>query len=122
MGGTDILVQIVNMIVIRGESAMCRSIKRLRKPEGVPSELELHEAALQFIRKVSGYRVPAKANEEAFNRAVAEIAATTERLMKELPAARIPKTTADPLCAPAPVTRRNQRPVRRAAISPASTS
>jgi hypothetical protein len=63
---------------------MCRSIKKLRKPEGGPSEVELHEAALQFVRKVSGYRVPSKANEAAFNQAVDEIAATTERLMAEL--------------------------------------
>ena len=101
---------------------MCRSIKKLRKPEGGPSEVELHEAALQFVRKVSGYRVPSKANEAAFNQAVAEVAETTARLLRELPPALIPKSAPDPLCETVPTPRRNQRPVRRAAISPESTS
>ena len=65
---------------------MCRSIKKLRRPEGLPTDVELHEAALQFVRKVSGYRVPSKANEAAFNRAVDGVAAATRRLMTELKA------------------------------------
>ena len=65
---------------------MCRSIKKLRRPEGLPTDVELHEAALQFVRKVSGYRVPSKANEAAFNRAVDGVAVATRRLMTELSA------------------------------------
>ena len=69
---------------------MCRSIKKLRRPEGLPTDAELHEAALQFVRKVSGYRVPSKANEAAFNRAVDGVVVATRRLMTELnvPASR----------------------------------
>jgi hypothetical protein len=61
---------------------MCRSIKVLRKPEGPPTELELHEAALQYVRKVSGYRVPSKKNAEAFDEAVREVTETSRRLLE----------------------------------------
>jgi len=60
---------------------MCRSIKQLRRPERDVSEAEIEAAARQFVRKVSGYRVPGRANAPAFEAAVAEIAATTRRLM-----------------------------------------
>ena len=63
---------------------MCRSIKQLRRPEQPPTDEELRAAALQFVRKVSGYRAPSKANEESFNRAVAEIAAATRVLFDDL--------------------------------------
>jgi hypothetical protein len=63
---------------------MCRSIKQLRRPEQPPTDEELRAAALQFVRKVSGYRAPSKANEEAFNRAVAEVAAATRALLDNL--------------------------------------
>ena len=63
---------------------MCRSIKQLRRPEQPPTDEELRAAALQFVRKVSGYRAPSKANEEAFNRAVAEVAAATRVLLDNL--------------------------------------
>ncbi len=63
---------------------MCRSIKQLRRPEQPPTDEELRAAALQFVRKVSGYRAPSKANEEAFNQAVAEIAAATRVLLDNL--------------------------------------
>lgn len=65
---------------------MCRSIKKLRRPEQPPTEEELREAALQFVRKVSGYRVPSRVNEAAFNKAVAEIAAATQVLFDSLAA------------------------------------
>ena len=70
---------------------MCRSIKTLRRPEGPPSDEELHAAALQFVRKVSGYRAPSRANQEAFDRAVAEVAASTRVLLDNLVATRLPK-------------------------------
>ena len=63
---------------------MCRSIKVLRRPEGPPSDEELEAAALQFVRKISGYRKPSQANEEVFNRAVAEIASASRRLFDGL--------------------------------------
>jgi hypothetical protein len=61
---------------------MCRSIKVLRSPDGPPTELELHEAALQYVRKVSGYRVPSKKNAEAFDEAVREVTETSRRLLE----------------------------------------
>jgi hypothetical protein len=67
---------------------MCRSIKVLRKPEGPPTELELHEAALQYVRKVSGYRVPSKKNAEAFDEAVREVTETSRRLLEAVATAR----------------------------------
>jgi len=65
---------------------MCRSIKKLRQPEGLPTDEELEAAALQFVRKVSGYRAPSRRNEAAFNQAVAEVAAATRRLLGALTA------------------------------------
>ncbi|MXX26771.1 MAG: DUF2277 domain-containing protein [Caldilineaceae bacterium SB0668_bin_21] len=63
---------------------MCRNIRKLRQPERPPTEQELEEAALQFVRKVSGYRKPSRANERAFNNAVSEIALATRRLFDNL--------------------------------------
>ncbi len=64
---------------------MCRSIKTLRPPyaETVTDD-DLHAAALQYVRKVSGFRAPAARNAEAFNQAVEEIAASTARLLAAL--------------------------------------
>lgn len=63
---------------------MCRNIKQLRYPERPPTDEELELAALQFVRKVTGYRKPSRANEEAFNTAIAEISAATQRLFDRL--------------------------------------
>lgn len=60
---------------------MCRSIKTLRAQAEVTDE-EVTAAALQFVRKVSGYRQPSKANQAAFESAVAEVAASTTRLLE----------------------------------------
>jgi hypothetical protein len=65
-------------------SGMCRSIKVLRNPEEPVSEEEIRAAALQFVRKVSGYRQPSRANQEAFDRAVDEVASTVDRLLADL--------------------------------------
>ena len=62
-------------------SAMCRSIKTLRRPDEVATEEEVRAAALQFVRKVSGYREPSRKNEEAFNAAVDEVASASRRLL-----------------------------------------
>lgn len=61
---------------------MCRSIKRLRGPEGVAGDEAVREAALQYVRKVSGFRAPSRRNADAFERAVAEVAGTTRRLLE----------------------------------------
>ena len=63
---------------------MCRSIKKLRYPDRSPTEIELEEAALQFVRKISGYRKPSKKNELAFNTAVADIATISRQLFENL--------------------------------------
>lgn len=64
---------------------MCRSIKTLRDAERVTAtDTEVYEAALQFVRKISGYRKPSQANEEAFTRAVDEISRTSRRLLDAL--------------------------------------
>jgi hypothetical protein len=60
---------------------MCRSIKTLRQPEGLPDEDEIQAAALQYVRKVSGYRKPSRANQAAFDLAVAQIAEATRVLL-----------------------------------------
>jgi hypothetical protein len=63
---------------------MCRSIKQLRGVEPVASEAEIQAAALQFVRKISGYRQPSRRNAAAFDTAVAEIAAASRRLLATL--------------------------------------
>ncbi len=72
---------------------MCRSIKTLRRAEGPPTDEELQAAALQFVRKVSGYRVPSQVNREAFEQAVAEIARSTRVLLDNLVVNRLPKSS-----------------------------
>jgi hypothetical protein len=66
---------------------MCRSIKLLRNPGQPATAAEVDAAALQFVRKISGFRVPSKANQEAFDRAVREVSAASARLLETLPAA-----------------------------------
>ena len=63
---------------------MCRSIKTLRRPGQPATAEELDGAALQFVRKISGFRKPSRANQEAFDRAVREISASSERLLEAL--------------------------------------
>jgi hypothetical protein len=60
---------------------MCRSIKVLRRPAEPATREEISAAALQFVRKVSGYRKPSRANETAFEKAVVEIAGSVEKLL-----------------------------------------
>ena len=61
---------------------MCRSILRLRDHDEIASDEEIRAAALQFVRKISGYRQPSPRNEEAFNRAVEEIAHSSQHLLE----------------------------------------
>jgi hypothetical protein len=63
---------------------MCRNIKRLRQPDRPPTDAELEAAALQFVRKISGYRVPSRGNRKAFDRAVHDVAAASGRLFDSL--------------------------------------
>jgi len=63
---------------------MCRSIKTLRRKESKPTEQEIHDAALQFVRKISGYRAPSRANAPAFDAAVKEVSASSRRLLSGL--------------------------------------
>lgn len=66
---------------------MCRSIKVLRRSEPPPvTEEEIRAAALQFIRKVSGFRAPSKANQAAFDGAVTAVADATGKLLDHLKA------------------------------------
>ena len=63
---------------------MCRSIKTLFNFEPPATELEIRDASLQFVRKLSGFSVPSKANEAAFERAVEQIAASARELIGAL--------------------------------------
>lgn len=63
---------------------MCRNIRTLFNFEPPATELEIRDASLQFVRKLSGFTVPSKANEAAFERAVAEVAASARTLIDAL--------------------------------------
>ena len=64
---------------------MCRSIKTLRPPYvEAPSEEEMRAAALQYVRKVSGFRAPGRANAQAFDEAVEAVAVATRELLTRL--------------------------------------
>jgi hypothetical protein len=63
---------------------MCRNIRQLHNFEPPASEEEVNDAALQFVRKVSGSNKPSQANAEAFDLAVAEVAASTRKLLDSL--------------------------------------
>jgi hypothetical protein len=63
---------------------MCRNIRTLFNFEPPASEDEIHASALQFVRKLSGFAKPSRANEAAFNRAVDEVTETARRLLQSL--------------------------------------
>jgi hypothetical protein len=63
---------------------MCRSIQQLRGADPPATDVEVREAALQYVRKLSGYRVPSAANRDTFEAAVDEVAAATRRLLDGL--------------------------------------
>lgn len=69
---------------------MCRNIKTLFNFDPPATDEEIHDASLQFVRKLSGFTKPSKANEEAFARAVEEVTAAATRLLESL------VTSADP--------------------------
>jgi hypothetical protein len=70
---------------------MCRNIRPLNNFEPPASSREVHEAALQFVRKISGSTKPSAANQEAFDRAVHEIAHVTQHLLDDLVTTAPPK-------------------------------
>ncbi len=70
---------------------MCRNIRTLFNFEPPASELEIRDAALQFVRKLSGFNVPSKANEAAFERAVQEVAASARGLIASLITPAMPR-------------------------------
>ena len=72
------------------EGTMCRNIKTLFNFEPPATELEIRDAALQFVRKLSGFNIPSRANDAAFERAVDDVAAAARVLIISL------VTTADP--------------------------
>ncbi|MDQ3610408.1 MAG: DUF2277 domain-containing protein, partial [Actinomycetota bacterium] len=63
---------------------MCRSIQRLRGADPPATDDEIRDAALQYVRKISGYRAPSRANQAAFEAAVDDIAMVTHRLLASL--------------------------------------
>ena len=65
---------------------MCRSIKVLRRLDEPATPDEVSQAALQFVRKISGYNKPSKANQDAFEKAVRDIAEVSQRLLEEVSA------------------------------------
>jgi hypothetical protein len=79
---------------------MCRNITELRGLEPAATDAEVEAAARQYVRKVSGVAKPTDANREAFERAVAEVTATTARLLQSLPPRRQPPPTVPPLRRP----------------------
>ena len=70
---------------------MCRNIRTLHNFEPAATSDEVHDAALQYVRKISGSTKPSQANEEAFSRAVEEVTAATERLLDALVTSAPPK-------------------------------
>jgi hypothetical protein len=74
---------------------MCRNIRQLHNFDPPASEEEIHDAALQFVRKVSGSTKPSQANAEAFDRAVVEVAASTQKLLDALVTSAPPKNRED---------------------------
>jgi hypothetical protein len=86
---------------------MCRNIRVLHNFDPPATSEEVHSAALQYVRKVSGMNKPSKANEEAFDRAVHEIAHITQHLLEDL------VTTAEPKDRAVEAERRRARAVAR---------
>ena len=91
---------------------MCRNITELRGLEPSATAEEIEAASRQYVRKVSGITRPTAANTDAFEAAVAEVTATTTRLLAALPPRRQPPKTVPPLRRPEVV-----RPARRATVS-----
>ena len=70
---------------------MCRNIKTLFNYDPVATDEEIHDAALQFVRKLSGFRMPSKVNEATFNRGVEEITHAAQHLLDDLVSQAAPR-------------------------------
>lgn len=79
---------------------MCRNITELRGLQPAATDEEIEAAARQYVRKVSGVTRPSPANVDAFEAAIAEVAATTTRLLAQLPPRKQPPKTVPPLRRP----------------------
>lgn len=86
---------------------MCRNIKNLFNFDPPATEEEIHNASLQFVRKLSGFNKPSKLNEEAFNRAVEETTKITQKLLHSL------KTDAEPHNREIEAAKAHERAVKR---------
>jgi len=91
---------------------MCRNIRTLYNFEPPASESEVEAAALQYVRKISGFTKPSQANEEAFNQAVAEVAEVSAKLLDHL------VTTAAPKDREVEAVKRKERSRKRFAVTP----
>ncbi len=76
---------------------MCRNIQQLRGVDPPASDAEIRDAALQFVRKISGYRQPSQVNIPIFDRAVDEISAATRKLLDDLVVASTSVQASDPV-------------------------
>lgn len=90
---------------------MCRNIKPLFNYDPPATKVEIENAALQFVRKISGFQTPSQANEQAFNLAVKEIAAVSQKLIDSL------TTTAEPRNREVEAAKAHQRAVKRFGIN-----
>jgi hypothetical protein len=63
---------------------MCRNIKKLRNPEHAPTDQELQDAARQFVRKISGFNAPSRANQDAFDHAIRDVSRAARALFDSL--------------------------------------
>ena len=90
---------------------MCRNIKPLFNFEPPATDAEIHDAALQFVRKISGYGKPSAANQAAFDAAVVAVAAATHRLLAELATSATPKNREEEAA------KRRERSARRFALA-----
>jgi hypothetical protein len=70
---------------------MCRNIRQLHNFDPPATEQEIRDAALQYVRKISGYNNPSRANEQTFTRAVAEVTEATRKLLDSLVTKAPPK-------------------------------
>lgn len=80
---------------------MCRSIRTLRAADPHPTTGDVEAAARQYVRKLSGYRTPSRANAAVFDAAIAEVAAATQRMLAALGTEPVPGPEQPPLRHPA---------------------
>jgi hypothetical protein len=90
---------------------MCRNIKTLFNFEPPATEIEIRDASLQFVRKLTGFNVPSKANEAAFERAVEEVAASARKMIQAL------VTNAEPRTREAEAAKARERSIARFGVS-----